>query len=376
MFDNLIGRAVTTYTNGSPTGTTTARYVFDGTNMVLAFDGSTDNLTDRYLWGPAVDQVLADEHFSLSGSNQLPMSASGTTLWALGDNQNSVRDVVTDTGALEQHIAYSPFGQQVSGTGLTTTGSVVPNFAFGYTGTYTDPATTLQLHGLRWYNPSSQRWLTQDPSGLGPDSNRYRYCGNAPTSWVDPSGLARDILWPIANGAITAAVRAGNSGRYPNFFYNAWISTIVTKLNGNLAAVPANQQSQKPDIAMFPRNPNCVAVLSQTPIVMSGFYSGPVYEIKPKGDDPIAAANQLAKYVALLNLAGIRAYAGAGDPGTSGTVQTIVGQLDWWEAGGIIWYQWGTKPKSQPAPAAPPPPRTWWQWYKYKVMPNIMILID
>ena len=89
-------------------------------------------------------------------SNQLPMvPGSTTTLWALGDSQNSVRDVVTDSGALEQHIAYGPFGQQVSGTGLTTTGSVVPNFAFGYTGTYTDPATGLQLHGRRWYNPNS-----------------------------------------------------------------------------------------------------------------------------------------------------------------------------------------------------------------------------
>jgi len=180
----LIGRTVTTYGTGGTT--TTQRYVFDGTNMVLAFDAN-DNLTDRYLWGPAVDQVLADEHFSYSsGSNQLP-SSPGTTLWALGDNQNTVRDVVEDNGTLEQHIAYSPFGQQVSG--LTTTGSVVANFAFGYTGTYTDPVTNLQLHGVRWYNPGSQRWLTQDPLGLGPDTNPYRYCGNGPTDGIDPSGL-------------------------------------------------------------------------------------------------------------------------------------------------------------------------------------------
>ena len=83
---------------------------------------------------------------------QLP-TASGNTLWSLGDNQNSVRDVVTDAGTPEQHIAYSPFGQQVSG--LTTTGSVVANFAFGYTGTYTDPVTGFQLHGVRWYDPAT-----------------------------------------------------------------------------------------------------------------------------------------------------------------------------------------------------------------------------
>ena len=187
----LIGRTVTTYGTGGTT--TTQRYVFDGTNMVLAFDVN-DNLTDRYLWGPAVDQVLADEHFSYSsGSNQLPGSATPfSTLWALRDNQNTVRDVVTDAGVLEQHIAYSPFGQQVSG--LTTTGSVVASFAVGYTGTYTDPVTGLQLHGVRWYNPSSQRWLTQDPLGLRAGMNLYRYCGNAPTIYVDPSGMEDYII--------------------------------------------------------------------------------------------------------------------------------------------------------------------------------------
>jgi hypothetical protein len=91
---------------------------YDGSNPVLAFDGS-GNLTDRYLWGPAVDQVLADEQFwagscGEAGNGGLPTSA-GNTLWTLGDNQNSVRDLVSDSGALIQHIAYSPFGQQLAG---------------------------------------------------------------------------------------------------------------------------------------------------------------------------------------------------------------------------------------------------------------------
>ena len=180
MFNNLIGRTVTTYGTGGTT--TTQHYVFDGTNMVLAL-GSGDVPTDRYLWGPAVDQVLADEQPGLAGA----LSGTSTgTLWALGDNQNSVRDVVEDDGTLEQHIAYSPFGQQV--TVSTTVVPTVAAFAFGYTGTYTDTVTGLQLHGARWYDPASQRWLSQDPAAA--DSNLYRYCGNAPTDGTDPSGLA------------------------------------------------------------------------------------------------------------------------------------------------------------------------------------------
>jgi RHS repeat-associated protein len=185
VFNNLIGRQQTTYQSDgvTPATSVTQRNVFDGANMVLTFDGS-GNLTDRYLWGPMVDQVLADEQFKPSGSahNQLPSSA-GNTLWSLGDNQNSVRDLVNDSGVLQEHIAYSPFGQQVAAQS-TNPGSVV--FVFGYTGTYTDVATADQLHGVRWYDPASQRWLSEDPIAAG--TNAYQYGSSAPTSKVDPNG--------------------------------------------------------------------------------------------------------------------------------------------------------------------------------------------
>jgi RHS repeat-associated protein len=168
VFNNLIGRTVQTFGVGGTT--TTQRYVFDGTNMVLAFDGS-QALTDRYFLGPAVDQVLADEKVG-----------SGNTLWSLGDNQNSVTDLVNDNGTVAEHISYNPFGQQTS--------AATVDFVFGYTGTYTDPLTNLQLHGRRWYDSASQRWLSQDPSGLqSGDANLYRYCGNGPTDGRDPGGL-------------------------------------------------------------------------------------------------------------------------------------------------------------------------------------------
>ena len=115
MFNNLIGR---TYTNFSDSSLDTAQYfVYDGTNMVLAFNGS-QQLTDRYLSGPAVDQVLADEHFVAgssgeSGNNGLPRSA-GTTYLSLADNQGSVTDVVNDTGADLETSTTAPSARPVS----------------------------------------------------------------------------------------------------------------------------------------------------------------------------------------------------------------------------------------------------------------------
>ena len=91
VFDNLFSRSDKTYDTGGVTALTDAeaRYVYDGNQMVLAFDAS-GNLTDRYLNGPAVDQVLADEQFTpASGATNTLPSSIGNTLWALGDNQGT-----------------------------------------------------------------------------------------------------------------------------------------------------------------------------------------------------------------------------------------------------------------------------------------------
>jgi len=49
-------------------------------------------------------------------------------------------------------------------------------------------ATVARAGHVRWYDPTVGRWLTEDPAAA--DANLYRYCGNAPTNGVDPSGLA------------------------------------------------------------------------------------------------------------------------------------------------------------------------------------------
>ncbi len=193
MFGNLIGRSETPYVGGVAGTTTTQRNVFDNPaagpgqpDMVLSFDGNK-SLTDRYLYGPAVDQILADEQFTPTGSNQLPTTA-GNTLYPLPDNEGSIRDVLqynASTTAITtvEHIVYTSFGAVAAQTGTVT-------FAFGYTGEYTDVTTADQLHGVRWYDPIARRWVSPDPIGLAPDSNFYRAFANSPINAVDPTGEA------------------------------------------------------------------------------------------------------------------------------------------------------------------------------------------
>ena len=183
-FNDLLAR--TGYTRGAPPIVDihyfSQFFVYDGANQVLAL-GADGSVTDRYLWGPGVNQLLADDNYALG--------LSSPTLWTLGDNQNSIRDLVSSDGTLQQHIAYSPFGQQiVTAAGAFSTEAVC---VFGYTGSYTDVVTGDVLNGVRWYDPSSERWLTQDPAAA--DENLYRYCGNAPTDGTDPTGLLTVYVW-------------------------------------------------------------------------------------------------------------------------------------------------------------------------------------
>ncbi|MGA2069538.1 MAG: RHS repeat-associated core domain-containing protein [Thermoguttaceae bacterium] len=170
--------------------------MYDGDNISLVLD-DTGAVTARVLYGPATGQVLAEEDVSPS---------SDVVTWSLGDNQNTVRDLAqynatTGVTMIVDHRGYTAFGQPL------TTPAV--DFLFGYTGSHYDAATGLQWNLNRWYNPSLQRWMGQDPLGLGPDANPYRYCGNGPTNATDPTGMAEQCV------ATPAAVLVGQVTRLP-----------------------------------------------------------------------------------------------------------------------------------------------------------------
>ena len=105
-FDNLVARTFTGNCPIVPEMFTDQTFVYDGRNVVLAFN--ENRLTDRYLWVPGTNQMLADESYGWNPAGANP----GTTLWALTDNQNTIRDLVSNDGTLAMHYAYSPFGRR------------------------------------------------------------------------------------------------------------------------------------------------------------------------------------------------------------------------------------------------------------------------
>jgi RHS repeat-associated protein len=192
VFNRRIGKSVDEDGAGSGTAAVT-RYVYDGDNIALQFDGS-GNLTHRYLHGPAVDQIVADETVTST-------SSAGDILWPLTDNLGTVRDLVDSTGAVQNHLQYDSFGR------ITSQSNPSADHPFAFTGREADPETGLAFHRARYYDPAVGRWLGQDPLSFGAgDTNVERYVGNSPVNGTDPSGMAvigdhkLDSKWPWQYG--------------------------------------------------------------------------------------------------------------------------------------------------------------------------------
>jgi len=167
-------------------------------------------VSNRYLYGHALDMLLADEQYwdnstgYAPGASALPpaVTVAGNTLWALGDHFGSVRDVMDNSGVIRQHLVFDSFGRRVSEQDFNSTGQPISSLdpaavdeLFGYTGREWDKEVQLQYNRARWYDPATGRWLSQDPIGFeAGDANLYRYVGNGPTGATDPSGLDERIV--------------------------------------------------------------------------------------------------------------------------------------------------------------------------------------
>jgi RHS repeat-associated protein len=160
-------------------GTTETFYVSDGANVVLEFqddDGPSGPnppvLSARNLFGPAVDEILAQD------------DGMGHVLWSLDDHLGSVRDLIDSSGTVANHITYDSFGKVLAQSDATR------SIGYGFTGREFDAETGLQYNRARYYDANTGRFLSADPSGFASGAlNLYAYVGNDPVDLIDPLGL-------------------------------------------------------------------------------------------------------------------------------------------------------------------------------------------
>ena len=188
-FDRRIGKDLDSDADGQPDQQ--PRYVYDGQHIALAFSGDqATDLQHRYLYGPAIDRILADEAVHHDGQQYV----SDEVYWPLVDHLGSVRDVavcVSGITSVSNHLVYSAFGQVLS----ETPGG--PQLPFAFTGRELDRETGQYYYRARYYDAAVGRFLSEDPIGFrAGDANLSRYVGNGPTIAADPSGLQAPVVAP------------------------------------------------------------------------------------------------------------------------------------------------------------------------------------
>ena len=191
MFNRLVKRTVDA--NGpDPDGSIDQFFAgYDGINPTLEFSKANPgaggvgiaDLKHRYLWGPMVDQLFADEQLSSP-------TVAGNTLFPIADHLGTIRDIADFNGTtglffLADHRIFDSYGN------LTAVPVVELNFAF--TGKFLDDQTGYSLHWNRWLDPKTGKWLSEDPMGFqsGDGFNFTAYAQNDAVNFVDSNGLDR-----------------------------------------------------------------------------------------------------------------------------------------------------------------------------------------
>lgn len=180
--------------DGAGGGAATSRFwAFDeGIDPLLEFKSSSANdVSHRYLWGPAVDQLFADEQPTSTGS-------AGNVLWALGDNLGTIRDIADLSGSTTSVTNHRRFGAY--GDLISESNSAV-DMVFAFTGKLYDEHVKLQNNLNRWYDAALGQWTSEDPIGFAAaDENIRRYVENKTLVSIDPFGLDKMSKYKIKEG--------------------------------------------------------------------------------------------------------------------------------------------------------------------------------
>ena len=168
-------------------------YSLDGEHIDAIYNVRGDPVA-TFLRGAVIDEIVGAYYYDTRGKK--------TFYTYSHDRLTSVASLADHTGAMVESYTYSPFGVLRS-----TTGGPTPN-RLKYTGREQDP-NGLYYYRARYYDPTTRRFLTEDPLGFAAGVNFYAYVGNNPVNANDPTGLREVYEFDVPVHAGAGAVLVG-----------------------------------------------------------------------------------------------------------------------------------------------------------------------
>ncbi len=142
-------------------------YYYAGWQRIADYDGISNTLQQRYVYGTSLDEVL------------IKISSAGVKTYFHSNHQGSVIAISDNAGVVVAQFKYSPFGEAPTMSGTT----------HGYTGQRYDSETGLYYYKMRMYSPKLGRFLQPDPLGYSSGLNLYQYASSSPIARTDLLGL-------------------------------------------------------------------------------------------------------------------------------------------------------------------------------------------
>jgi RHS repeat-associated protein len=180
-------------TSVSPTNASRVYYGYDPIGL-----GSPPEPVGEFLGGQLKNQTFYDA----GADAPLERTVSGVNYNIHRDGLGSVTSITNASQGLQTSYRYDPYGVQVQAAGA------VPS-PLRYTGREWDTNDGLEYSRARYYDPSTGRFLSKDPSGMVDGTNLYAYAGNNPVGKRDPTG---HMFYQGDNGGGGAGNGGGGNG--------------------------------------------------------------------------------------------------------------------------------------------------------------------
>jgi RHS repeat-associated protein len=207
------------------------------------------SMADQYVWSPVYIDALIER------------DTPTQRLYVFQDANFNVTALVDTSGTVQERYLQDPFGSfTVLAANWTTRGTSNYGWVFFFQGKRYDFATGLFASRERDYSPTLGRFLENDPLRFGArDSNFYRVTANAPTTYVDPSGLDHVLPRPWDDENVPDPPPSDEPYLAVYSPVNNWTSWYYE--DGTIVSVPEN-----PDWPVYVRPPK-----------------GPAYWVYPDG---------------------------------------------------------------------------------------------
>ena len=181
-------------TQWAKTGQTTETYVYNAFGMRVRKTPSGGTATGFILDRREIaEEITGSNDISYVGPGLISQISGTTRTVYHADGIGSTRAISDGDEDVAEAGVYDAYGNLVVSSGTT------PSFGFAGQYTYYADATGLDYLKARYYQPSIGRFVSRDPIGYAGGRNLYRYAGDSPTNYVDPTGY---YWYPIAGCVI------------------------------------------------------------------------------------------------------------------------------------------------------------------------------